>query len=190
MSLSAGQLVASRFSIVEPVGQGGMGTVYLATDMVLGRKVAIKVLNQELVHDARFLERFRREARIIAQLSLNPHVVTIYDIGETENGIPYLVTEFLTGHPLTEELTSPYRPAPSWVFDVGTRILHALLEAHERGVIHRDLKPANIFVVRTGILPLFVKVLDFGLSRATDLPLSAEHATQLDTVRASSSDIP
>jgi len=58
------------------------------TDMVLGRKVAIKVLNQELVHDARFLERFQREARIIAQLSLNPHVVTIYDIGETEDGIP------------------------------------------------------------------------------------------------------
>jgi len=88
MSLTVGQLVASRFSIVERVGQGGMGTVYLATDMVLGRKVAIKVLNQELVHDARFLERFQREARIIAQLSLNPHVVTIYDIGETEDGIP------------------------------------------------------------------------------------------------------
>lgn len=180
-----GQVIASRFRVEECVGQGAMGTVFAATDGVLGRKVAMKLLKPELAGDAKFLERFKREARIVAQLSLNPHVVTIYDVGETEDGIPFLVTEFLTGHPLSQEVTSPYRPARSWLLDVGLRICLALVDAHERGVVHRDLKPANVFVVRTGVVPLFVKVLDFGLSRSDDTPLPSEHATLPGTIQGS-----
>jgi serine/threonine protein kinase len=183
MTLDIAQLIAGRFRVDAFVGEGGMGTVYSATDEVLGRRVAIKLLKSELAADGQFLERFAREAKIIAQLSLNPHVVTIYDVGQTDHAVPFLVTEFLTGHPLSDELTGPYRPSRSWTLEVGIQICQALADAHGRDVVHRDLKPANVFVVRTGVVPLFIKVLDFGLSRSGQDPLSVEHATQAGTIQ-------
>lgn len=183
MVLTRGQVVSSRFRVDQPVGAGAMGVVYSATDELLDRKVAIKLLRPDLATDQRFVARFVREAKIVAQLSLNPHVVTIYDFGNMDDGCPFLVTEFLTGHALSDELASPYRPSCSWVLDVGVQIALALTDAHERGVVHRDLKPGNVFVVRTGVVPLFVKVLDFGLSRSDALPLSWDHATQAGTLQ-------
>jgi serine/threonine-protein kinase len=183
MNLFAGQLLASRFRVKEKVGSGAMGTVYSATDQVLDRMVAIKVLRSELASDKKFVERFSREAKIVSQLSLNPHVVTIYDIGRTTDGVPYLVTEFLTGHPLSDEVCGDLKPSRSWVLEVAVQISLALVDSHERGVVHRDLKPANVFVVRTDVVQLFVKVLDFGLSRSSEYQLSDEHATVAGTIQ-------
>lgn len=118
------------------------------------------------------MDRFRREAKIIAQLSSNPHVVTIYDVGEMDDQTPFLVTEFLPGNPLADELRSKYKPSRSWVLDIAVQVASALADAHNKRVVHRDLKPANVFIMRHPILPALVKVLDFGLSRSESIELT------------------
>lgn len=152
-----GQTV-SHYKILEPLGQGGMGTVYLAEDTHLGRRVAIKFPSLTAdTHDHR--ARFLREARAVSELS-HPGIATLFDYGETQEGRPFLVMELARGRPLTEllqksELT--LARAVSLVIDVAT----ALVEAHARGVIHRDIKPSNIMIDDEG----HVKVLDFGLAK-------------------------
>lgn len=152
-----GQTV-SHYKILEPLGEGGMGTVYLAEDTHLGRRVAIKFpsLNSDS-HDHR--ARFLREARAVSELS-HPGIATLFDYGETEAGRPFLVMELARGRALTEllqkgELT--LSRAVEIVIDVAT----ALVEAHARGVVHRDIKPSNIMIDDQGR----VKVLDFGLAK-------------------------
>lgn len=152
-----GQTV-SHYKILEPLGEGGMGTVYLAEDTHLGRRVAIKFpsLGSDS-HDYR--ARFLREARAVSELN-HPGIATLFDYGETENGRPFLVMELARGRPLTDlmqrgELTLPR--ALAIVIDV----CKALSEAHARGIIHRDIKPSNIMIDDKGQ----VKVLDFGLAK-------------------------
>jgi serine/threonine protein kinase len=148
----------SHYRILEPLGEGGMGTVYLAEDTHLGRRVAIKfpsVSSDSRDHRARFL----REARAVSELS-HPCIATLFDYGETEEGRPFLVMELARGRPLTEllekgELNLPR--AVAIVIDVAT----ALVEAHARGVVHRDIKPSNIMIDDNSQ----VKVLDFGLAK-------------------------
>jgi eukaryotic-like serine/threonine-protein kinase len=113
------------------------------------------------------------------RLSSNPHVITIYDLGKTDQSQPYLVTEYLSGKSLSEEMEQPHLPSRTWVLGVALQILSALIDSHAKGVVHRDLKPANIFVMSTMAIPLLIKVLDFGLSRNADVPMSPEFATQL-----------
>jgi serine/threonine-protein kinase len=177
MNDMTGQVLSSRFKIDNLIGEGQMGVVYAATDVVLERTVAVKILKEDLASDEQFLMRFQREAKIVAQLSSNPHVVTIYDIGKTDAGLPYLVTEYLSGHPLIDELSGPHKPSRSWVLDVGIQISSVLSDAHSKGVFHRDLKPANVFVMKHEVLPLLIKVLDFGLARSETHPLPPEHAS-------------
>ena len=155
-----GSTIASRFRVNAQIGEGQMGAVFSAIDTVLGRKVAIKILKRQLATDQVFLERFWRESKIVAQLSSNPHVVTIYDVGKTDLGLPFLVMEYLEGHALTDEMSDDYRPSRTWVLDAGVQIAYALIDAHSKGVVHRDLKPATVFVMQHGVLPLLVKVLD------------------------------
>lgn len=150
--------VVSHYRILERLGKGGMGEVYLAEDTTLGRRVAIKfpVLTSN-EHD--FRARFLREARAISELS-NPHIATLYDYGETSDGHPFLVMELVQGRTLASmmhrgQLTLPL--ALQIVEDVAT----ALTEAHARGIVHRDIKPQNIMVNDRGQ----VKVLDFGLAK-------------------------
>jgi serine/threonine protein kinase/Tfp pilus assembly protein PilF len=154
----------SHYRILEPLGEGGMGTVYLAEDTHLGRRVAIKFPSLDSdSHDYR--ARFLREARAVSELS-HPCIATLFDYGETEEGRPFLVMELARGRPLTElmqkgELNLPR--AVAIVIEVAT----ALVEAHARGVVHRDVKPANIMIDDNGQ----VKVLDFGLAKQ----LSKDH---------------
>jgi serine/threonine protein kinase/Tfp pilus assembly protein PilF len=154
----------SHYRILEPLGEGGMGTVYLAEDTHLGRRVAIKF--PSLTSDSRdYRARFLREARAVSELS-HPCIATLFDYGETAEGRPFLVMELARGRPLTElmqkgELNLPR--AVAIVIDVAT----ALVEAHARGVIHRDIKPSNIMIDDNGQ----VKVLDFGLAKQ----LNKEH---------------
>jgi serine/threonine protein kinase len=148
----------SHYRIIAHLGRGGMGEVYLAEDTQLGRKVAIKVLPQELAKSRERLERLEREARAVASLN-HPNIVTLYSVEEAE-GIRFLTMEYVEGRTLTESVPAGGLP-PRAFFEVAVPLAEALAAAHEKGVIHRDLKPGNVMLTREGR----VKVLDFGLAK-------------------------
>jgi dienelactone hydrolase len=147
-----------NFEIVAPLGAGGMGEVYRAHDARLGRDVAVKVLPPGLAADPQWLERFRREARMLAALN-HPNIVTIHSVEETPEG-PLLAMELVQGRPLSHELPS-CGFAPARVLEIGITITHALGAAHARGIVHRDLKPDNIMLGSDERL----RLLDFGIAR-------------------------
>src|SRR5512141_1941791 len=149
------------YEILAPIGAGGMGEVYRASDARLGREVAIKVLPEHLSADPDLKQRFDREARAVAALH-HPHICGIYDIG-SENGVDYLVLEYVEGETLATRLAKG--PVPlELLLKVGTEIAEALDKAHRAGIVHRDLKPGNIMLAKDG-----AKLLDFGLARPTTL---------------------
>src|ERR1700683_32494 len=161
------------YEIVAPIGAGGMGEVYRAKDMRLGRDVAIKVLPEGFARDADRLRRFEQEARAVAALN-HPNILAIHDIGEF-NGAPFLVSELLEGHSLREELNSGALPARRTVEDA-SQIAQGLAAAHDKGIVHRDLKPENVFVTQDGRL----KILDFGLAKLAKLQAAADENATLD----------
>ena len=150
----------ARYKIVDKLGVGGMGEVYLAEDTDLDRKVALKMLPPEMAGDPERLERFRREAKAVAALN-HPNIVTIYSIEES-GGTQFLTMEHVEGESLDHMLPPGGMPL-SKVFDIAIPLADALSTAHERGIVHRDLKPANVMVNKEGR----VKVLDFGLAKLT-----------------------
>jgi non-specific serine/threonine protein kinase len=150
----------ARYKVVDKLGEGGMGEVYLAEDTELDRKVALKMLPTEMAGDPERLERFRREAKAVAALN-HPNIVTIYSIEESD-GTQFLTMEHVEGESLDQMLPPTGLPLTR-VFDIAIPLADALASAHERGIVHRDLKPANIMVNKEGR----VKVLDFGLAKLT-----------------------
>jgi len=150
----------SHYRILEKLGEGGMGVVYLAEDTLLGRRVAIKMLHsRRKADDVHFRARFLREARAVSALS-HPHIATVHDYGETEDGDPYIVMEFIKGETLGElMLTEKLNIARS--IEIIKQVGEALGEAHRHGIIHRDIKPTNVAINERG----HVKVLDFGLAK-------------------------
>ncbi|TML96445.1 MAG: Stk1 family PASTA domain-containing Ser/Thr kinase, partial [Actinobacteria bacterium] len=153
-------LFDGRYRIQRKLGTGGMANVYLAEDEVLGRRVAIKILNDRHAGDDQFVERFRREAKNAASLS-HPNIVSIYDRGEAE-GTYYIAMEYLDGRSL-KELIVARGPAPIHLaVDYARQILAAIRFAHRNGIVHRDIKPHNVLVDGEGRL----KVTDFGIARA------------------------
>ena len=158
MTLSIGTKNA-HYEIISPIGKGGMGEVYRATDTKLGRDVAIKVLPEEFARDADRVARFQREAKVLASLN-HPNIAAIYGLEESD-GTNFLVIELVEGNTLDERIKSGFIPVEE-TLKLALQIAEALEAAHEKGVIHRDLKPANIKVTPDGK----VKVLDFGLAKA------------------------
>jgi serine/threonine protein kinase/tetratricopeptide (TPR) repeat protein len=148
-----GQTV-SHFRIIDQLGEGGMGVVYLAEDINLGRRVAMKFLSTTTKE---YRARFLREARAVSALT-HPNIATVFDYGETAEGQPYIVMELIEGQPLNEKLREGSLPLPEAVRIV-SYIAEALGEAHRKGVVHRDVKPSNVAITERG----HVKVLDFGL---------------------------
>ncbi len=161
VTIRAGQTLL-HYRVVEKIGAGGMGEVYRAEDTRLGRHVAIKVLPAELRHDPHRLARLEREARLLAALN-HPHIATLHGLEESADGTRFLVMELVEDETLATRLHRgevPLRELYTW----GAEISDALAAAHERGIVHRDLKPGNIMLTRAG-----VKLLDFGLAKATNL---------------------
>ncbi len=177
-----GSVVADRYHVMKKLGEGGMGQVYLAEHVKMGRKSALKVMHPKMVQDADAIARFNREASNASRIN-HPNVAAIYDFGETPEGIIYLAMEFVEGEPLTTVIARlgsggagggggggggrgalpPMRAA-----EIVRQVAEALNVAHDMGIVHRDLKPDNIMVGRTRDGADQVKVVDFGIAKAAD----------------------
>jgi len=169
-----GQTV-SHYRITEKLGEGGMGVVYLAEDKHLARRVAIKFLSST---DHHYRARFIREARAVSALS-HPNIATVHDYGETGEGQPFIVMEYVKGMTLSAVLDDGLTMLRS--VEIVSSIAEALGEAHEHGIVHRDIKPSNVVINERGQ----VKVLDFGLVKhlfeqpSSGVDLDADTLTQL-----------
>src|SRR5947209_509396 len=156
MSLASGTRLGP-YEIVAPLGAGGMGEVYRARDTRLNRTVAIKILPSRFSENSEAKQRFEREARTISSLN-HPNICTLHDVGQ-QDGIDYLVMEYLEGETLADRLRKGPPPVPQ-VLKYGMEICDGLEKAHRSGVVHRDLKPGNIMLTKTG-----AKLMDFGLAK-------------------------
>jgi serine/threonine-protein kinase len=158
-----GDVIADRYELDELVDHGGMSSVYRGHDRLLERNVALKVLHPQFTDDPEYVERFRREARAVAQLS-HPHIVTVIDRGEAD-GHQFIVFEYVDGENL-KQLLERTGPLPlARVLELGIQIADALAFAHARGIVHRDVKPQNILLDESGD----AKVTDFGIARSLDV---------------------
>ena len=156
-----GRILGNRYEIIQKVGNGVMATVYKATDLVLKRYVAVKILRDEFTTDEEFIKRFETEAQSAAKL-VHPNIVSIFDVG-VDNGIYYIVMELIQGKTLKEIILEERGPLPwKWSVNVAIQIASALEMAHKNNIIHRDIKPHNIIITEDGV----AKVTDFGIAKA------------------------
>lgn len=164
-----GKVIASQFRISKLLGQGGMGSVYLAEQIEMGRQVVVKVMNPAQMGSADLEERFRREAKAVAQLN-HPNVVQVYVFGRTDDGQLYLAMEFVAGHTLTQLLAERAPLPEARALRIMDQMCSALVEAHALGLIHRDLKPDNVMLTERHGTADYVKILDFGIAKMLDSP--------------------
>jgi serine/threonine protein kinase len=158
-----GSVVAGKYRVDDVIGDGGLGVVVKAWHQQLDQPVAIKMLKPNAAERPGVVERFLREARLAARIK-NEHAVKVYDVDETESGVPYMVMEYLEGRDL--EQTVAQAPLPvNEAIDYVMQAIEAIAEAHAAGIVHRDLKPANLFLARRPGSTSIVKVLDFGISK-------------------------
>ena len=172
-----GRLLGNRYEIIEKIGNGGMATVYKATDKVLKRYVAVKILRDEFTTDEEFIKRFEVEAQSAARLT-HPNIVSIYDVGVEEN-LYYIVMELIQGKTLKEIIVEERGPLPwKWSVNVAIQIASALEMAHRNNIVHRDIKPHNIIITEDGI----AKVTDFGIAKAVSNSTITAFGTTIGSV--------
>ena len=162
-----GVALEERYTIVREIGRGGMGIVYEAEHVELGKRIAIKVMLDKYANDQEAIARFKREALAASRIG-NPHIIDVSHIGVAPDGRPFVVMELLDGKPLSDilKVTGPMQP---WrAIHIMRQVLRAVGAAHAKGIIHRDLKPDNIFIVNRDDEHDFVKLLDFGISKILD----------------------
>lgn len=164
--MKPGDLISGKYRLLRPLGAGGMGSVWAARNELTHRDFAIKFLHTELAQNQEALQRFFQEARICGQLR-HPAVVDVFDLGQAEDGAPYLVMELLEGEGLDTRLKAAGVLLPVEVAEWMAFVARGLEEAHVHGVVHRDLKPGNVFLARLPTGELVPKILDFGVSKAT-----------------------
>ena len=169
-----GELISGRYELEELVGSGGMSNVFRAHDRLLERTVALKILHEQFTRDDDYVERFRREARAVAQLA-HPNIVTVIDRGE-QDGRQYIVFEYVDGQNL-KELTAGGPLDPREAIGLALQVARALSFAHERGLVHRDVKPQNVLLNDDGQ----AKVTDFGIARSLDVHGVTQTGTVLGT---------
>jgi eukaryotic-like serine/threonine-protein kinase len=170
-----GEKIAGRYEVEELVGHGGMSSVYKARDSLLERHVALKILHQQYTSDDDFVERFKREARSVAQLQ-HPNIVTVIDRGE-EEGRQYIVFEYIDGENLKELVVRKGRLEVREALDVALEIARGLAFAHQHGIVHRDVKPQNVLLNGDG----HAKVTDFGIARTIEVDGMTQTGTVLGT---------
>ena len=173
--ISKGQKISDRYEVINRIGEGGMANVYLAHDIILDRRVAIKVLRGDLSSDEKFVRRFQREALSASSLS-HPNIVEMYDVGE-DNGQYYIVMEYIEGKTLKQLLKRRGFLTISEVIDIMLQLTDGLAQAHDLYIIHRDIKPQNILILENGL----VKITDFGIAVA----LNNSQLTQTNSVMGS-----
>jgi eukaryotic-like serine/threonine-protein kinase len=166
----AGMMVTPSVKLVRPLGEGGMGTVWVADHLALRTQVVVKFIASALKDSKEAIERFSREAAAAAQVK-SPHVVQTFDHGITQNGHPYIVMELLEGRDLGALLEREGRCSKDLVTAIVGQLARALDRAHERGIVHRDIKPGNIFLCEDGRADVFVKLLDFGIAKGVEVPV-------------------
>jgi len=176
-----GQILAGRYRIEAEIGGGQMARVYVAEQLSMSRRVALKVLQTDLVGDAEAAARFRREVEAVTRLQ-SPHTISFIDFGESENGLLFIAMELLDGETLRDRLEREGRIPNGEVVAIVQQIANSLGEAHSAGVVHRDLKPENVqFASVSSPIQPFLKVLDFGLARvlepADDANITGMHKT-------------
>lgn len=162
-----GVTLLGKYEVEKQLGEGGMGAVWLGRHKLLGRKVAIKVLDDRFLNHPEVVERFGREARAASAIQ-HPGIVEVLDIDKTDSGIPFLVMELLDGEPLSSRIERVGRMSQKESAEVMRQLLEALDAAHDAGIVHRDLKPDNVFLVPRGRGGENVKILDFGISHKSD----------------------
>ncbi|KLD60404.1 hypothetical protein WP50_10640 [Lactiplantibacillus plantarum] len=167
--------LSGRYRIVRSLGEGGMANVYLAHDLILDRDVAVKLLRLDLRDDPKTIKRFQREALATTEL-VHPHIVSLYDIGE-ENGMQYLVMEYVKGMDLKNYIKENFPLPLQQVIDIMEQILSAVATAHAHNIIHRDLKPQNILIDEQGN----AKITDFGIAVAFQQLATVLATTQTST---------
>ncbi len=165
-----------RYQLNKVLGEGGMAVVYQATDLLLNRPVAVKILKKEFASDQGFIERIRREARAVARLS-HPHIVSIYDMGQDGNK-HYIVMEKVSGNTLKNFIANNGKLSPELALQIARQISSALIKAHENNIIHCDIKPHNILITDNNK----VKVTDFGIARAVN---TSQTLTLTDSIEGS-----
>ena len=159
-----GRVIDGRYRVEEPLGEGGMGIVYLATHAVLGKKFAVKVLRGDMAKDPDVVQRFIQEAQAATSIG-HENIIDISDFGRLPDGAVYFVMEHLQGEALTALIARGGSIPMMDAMQIIRQIASALAAAHQRGIVHRDLKPDNVFLIRRGEHPHFVKVLDFGIAK-------------------------
>ncbi|HWA40829.1 MAG TPA: protein kinase, partial [Gemmatimonadales bacterium] len=175
-----GQVIADRYHVTKKLGEGGMGAVYLAEHVKMGRKSAIKVMSASMSHDPDAVSRFNREANNASRIQ-HPNICAIYDFGETPDGLIYLAMEFIEGDSLNGILKKSGPMSLQRAGAILTQTASALKMAHDAGIVHRDLKPDNIMIAQQGGKDL-VKVVDFGIAKAVGGDESGQKVTKTGLV--------